>query len=218
MALPVSPRSRARKGSRGLTAVAATLAAMEKVTDARMAKYEGLVTKTASLNVKQLRMEFEELRQELRLAVLKALQAYDANKHKLSEERFVFGCMTNYLMSLRREAGAMKRTNFTTISLDWGTDGEQALSSSWTEGARGRIEVEALRFNPDLSPLEDDSELPVDLTDEEKAVLVMLIERMSHQEIADRLKIQKGEVVVHAKNLRTKLAYLRNDVSGVVAA
>jgi RNA polymerase sigma factor (sigma-70 family) len=187
---------------------------VEKVTDQQMAKYEGLVTKTASMNHRALKIEFDELRQELRISVLKALRSYDSqNSKKLPEKRFVFGCMANYLKDLYKVAGRAKRQG-ATISFDgWG---EGSLTTTSKESWRGQLESEVFQKH-DMSPLEG-LDLPADLSTEEKVVLVMLVENIPQQEIADRLNIDKEMVLQHKKNLKTKLAYLQNDAKGVVAA
>ena len=59
--------------------------------------YEGLVFSTAQMFYERVGFELDDLRQELRIKVLKALRTYDATRSRMSERRYVYALLANFV-------------------------------------------------------------------------------------------------------------------------
>jgi hypothetical protein len=190
------------------------------VTAERVARYEGLVVSTSRKFVNLLRIEEEDLKQMLREKVFKILGSYDPVRSKLPEERYVFGCLTNFITDLKQASIRGARIEF--LSLEHGANrlggaegivrqyiqGEVVGESAGPHGTHCEVLVDDVRLELTESRVDG---LPVDRT--EALVISLLYSKHSYAEIAIRLEITKLEVKSVVAGLRERFEDLRPSIN-----
>jgi len=168
--------------------------------------FEGLVVSTARMFASQVRMEEDDLAQELRIKVWTVIPKYDPTRSPLTLERYVFGALTNKIKDFKRGAGreAKRRVTF----------GIEFLHIEDMRGSESLPRQEA--FDGQFHYVERDEVfeqieegkfvLPAGVTATEARVLVLLMTDHSKGEIALRLGITKTEVFRAMTALREKFA------------
>lgn len=160
--------------------------------------YEGLVFRTTQMFAEQVGLEFDDMRQDLRLKVVVAKQAYRSSRSSQSEEAFVYGCIANYVKDLKKMAG--RKAKRVTIlhtqdfegedqTLDWFDFNYASVSHDEVFGS-----VESGRFV-----------FPATVTERERSVLILLGLALTRTEIADELGLSQWEVRASVGALRNKL-------------
>jgi DNA-directed RNA polymerase specialized sigma24 family protein len=190
---------------------------MVSATDDRakqLAQFEGLIITTSRMWAAQVRLEEEDLAQELRVKVWYALPKWDPTRSALSLERYIFGVVTNRIFDFKRSAAReRKRRDKNGLKFmhiedlggaaayrdDWGGDipnGQTRLDAHHCVGhdaVYGRVD-------------EGKFVLPSTLTEIEAHVLVLLMFEWSKPEIALRLSLSKFEIARIVERLKEKLA------------
>lgn len=179
--------------------------------DEDLAPFEGLVFSTARMFASQVKREEDDLAQELRIVVWRAVRKHDPTRSSLSLERYVFGCLTNKIRDYKRDAarehdrrerfgvGFLHIEDMRLISTDsdLGGDRQEAFDSRYNFMAReevyGRIEDGLF-------------ELPSTVTEQEADVLVMLMMDLTKPEIMLRLSLTRARVDACVDALREKFA------------
>lgn len=168
--------------------------------------FEGLVRTTARMFASQVKREEDDLAQELRVRVWRALVSYDPDKSRLSRERYVFQAVTNKIKDYKRDAAREVRrrddAGLTFLYIeDTFTDGTtetatERFASLYYHTTRDEVygEIEEGRFV-----------LPATITERETFVLLMLMMQHSKTEIVVRLGLTREEVDDVIVSLRDKL-------------
>jgi RNA polymerase sigma factor (sigma-70 family) len=175
--------------------------------------FEGLVHATARMFAAQVRREEEDLAQELRVRVWRAIDSYDPARSGLSLERYVYGAIANKIKDFKRDAARelqRRRANNLTflyiedmvLDRDHGGNGQR----------RSRQEVFDGRFNfatrDEVYGHIDEGllTLPSTVTEREAEVVVLLMLGSSRPDVAVRLGPGPPDVDACVRNLREKFA------------
>lgn len=157
--------------------------------------YEGLVFKTAQMFHGQVALELDDMRQELRLAVLKARRAYHPERSRLTERAYVYGCVANRVKDMKRDAA--RRRNGRLVVVHVSDD-----SLDWFEFTYRRVSHDEV-----FGAIEDGSfRLPATITDGEQEILLMLVVGYSQTEIASSQGVAYATVNASVRSLREKMA------------
>ncbi len=186
--------------------------------------FEGLVHSTARKFAPQLRREEEDLAQELRIVVWRAVRKHDPGRSSLPLKKYVFGCMTNRLKDFKRDAAreAKRREDngLTFLHIEDMTPGGMMEGSNPQEAFDSRynfIDRDEVYRRID----EGLFVLPAGVTELEATVLVFLMMEMTERDIVVRLGIMRAEVKACIGALQEKFADwspgLRDDSSCVVS-
>lgn len=183
----------------------------------RLSAFEGLVISTSRMFAGLVDREEEDLAQELRVRVWRAIETHDPAKSKVSLERYVFSVVTNKVKDFKRDAAReMKRRERFGLER-FG----QALSFGHIEDMRGEggasdhfdglhqfvardevyREVDEGRFT-----------LPATVTEREATVLLFAMMGMTKVAIAAKLTISRPAVDAAMAALREKFADWKPDV------
>lgn len=170
-----------------------------------MARYEGLIHKTASMYVGIVEEEFDDVVQILRVKVWRALEAFDPARSKLPVDRYVFGCMRNQVMDLLK-----KKRHGTLFIEDVAPVGgaEHMSHGSSAPGMRDKFDQRYLSVDhetvfggcEDVAPL-----IPSTLTERERQVVALLYLDYRQVEIAEMLDLKKGEMARMVSSVRVKM-------------
>lgn len=167
--------------------------------------YEGLVFKTASLVMEQRggnTDDFEDVRQELRVTVWKAIVAYVPAKAKQPIEKFVFTCLTNRVKDIHR------KRRLPEISMeDVAPNGSSGFDNHVV--TRDEFEAEHLAVEADLifaSVEEEHLRLPSTLDKTERAIVLLLYCGRTQTEAAEELALTRSQMETRVKRIREKLA------------
>ena len=171
--------------------------------------FEGLVHATARMYAAQVRREEEDLEQELRVRVWRAVATYDETRSSLSLERYVFQAITNKIKDFKRDAAreAQRRedSGMTLLHIE-------DIKVRWHSRNETQQEVFDGLFHfashDDVYGEVDEGEfvLPATVTAREADVLVLLMAGLNKRQVSDRLALTRGEVERSVASLRTKLA------------
>jgi RNA polymerase sigma factor (sigma-70 family) len=183
--------------------------------------YEGMVRKTAALNMSYWQDDYEDLCQFFRIKVWRALETFDPEKFSSKPdrngrtpiERYVFMCVTNGVKDVR------KRVRRDEVSIE---EKVMVRSQRGQEDFRGQAfeyqylssedTWEALQKHlagPDPNPL---PELPSTLSAQEKEIVRLLYLDRSRAEIAERLEMTRPELNSTISGIRAKMADWRPTV------
>lgn len=182
-----------------------------------LAPFEGLVFSTARMYSGLVRREEDDLAQELRVIVWRAVRKYDSSRSTLTLERFVFQAITNkikdYKRDAARESDRQKRhgvsfVHIEDVRLGWQdnspitSDRQEAFDSRYHFTERDDVygHVENERFV-----------LPAGVTERECAVLLLLMMECSRAEIVVQLQLSRADVCDAIASLRQKFADWRPD-------
>lgn len=174
--------------------------------------FEGLVHATARKFAPQLRREEEDLAQELRIVIWRAVTKHSTKRSTMTLERYVFMCMTNRLKDFKRDAAREARRrednglSFLHIE-DLCMSGEEGtpFGTPTQENFDGRYnfigrEEVYRRVEEGLFVL------PAGVTELEANVLVLLMMEVTEREIVLRLGVVRSEVKACIEALREKFA------------
>jgi DNA-directed RNA polymerase specialized sigma24 family protein len=179
--------------------------------------FEGLVHTTARMFAAQVRREEEDLAQELRVRVWRAIVTYDATKSPLSLERYVFQAVTNKIKDFKRDAVREARrredSGTTLLHIEDIRVRHNETAQEVFDGYFHYVSHDEVYGDID----EGSFELPATITASEAAVLVLLMMGLSKRQAAERLVVARGEVERSVGALRIKLADWRpTDSSRVI--
>lgn len=171
-----------------------------------------MVHATARMFAAQVRREEEDLEQELRVRVWRAIVTYDPSKSRLTLERYVFQAVTNKVKDFKRDAARENRRRE-----------ENGLTFLHIEDMRSPLGQDCPRrttvqevFDGYFNHATHDEVygrideglfvLPATVTDDEASVLLLLMMDMNRAEIAMRLAIARECVDASVVALRRKFA------------
>lgn len=188
--------------------------------------YEGLIFETARRIAAHVEADFDDIRQELRIKVWRALGSFDANRSSVTRDNFVFSCVMNAKKDLLKK----KRRGEAYIE-DFATDQHAGATPDSSEAARAsdyrrsRFEARYLALSEEMAYAEVDNErlmLPATLTGRERTVLLLLYRdwrQPNASEVARELGLTRSQIETTVASLRLKLADWRpaGDEAEVVA-
>lgn len=166
--------------------------------------YEGLVFKTASLVMEQRggnTDDFEDVRQDLRITVWKALVAFSPAKAKQPIDKFVFTCLTNRVKDIHR------KRRLPEISMeDVAPNGSSGFDNHVV--TRDEFEAEHLAVEAELvfaSVEEHALILPSTLSHDERQIVLLLYCDRTQTEAAEELGLTRSQMETRVKRIREKL-------------
>jgi RNA polymerase sigma factor (sigma-70 family) len=178
-----------------------------------MTSFEGLVFRTSRMYAAQVKKDPDDLAQELRIRVWKAISTYDPERSRTSLESYVFSVVQNKIKDYKRDAARAagrpvvlhiedmqlggKRTNN-----DVGSHAE--AKQELFDRLFNRIEAETV-----YAEVDDRYQLPSTVTEPERQVLMLLAAGCSRDEIVGLLGVTRGQVDGMVRVLREKLAHLK---------
>lgn len=172
-----------------------------------IAAYEGLVFKTSQMFHDQVGLELDDMRQELRLSVLKARRAFHSKRSRLTERAFVYGCVANRVKDMKRDAARRRNGRLVVVHV-----GEDSLD--WFEFTYRQVTHDEV-----FGAIEDGSfRLPATITDGEQEILLMLVVGYTQTEIASSQGIAYATVNASVRSLREKMADWRPNGTPVPVA
>jgi DNA-directed RNA polymerase specialized sigma24 family protein len=171
--------------------------------------FEGLVFSTARMFAAQVRREEEDLAQELRVRVWRAVATYDSSKTQLSLERYVFIAVTNKIKDAKRDAAReLERRRRHSVSFVYIED----MNTGFNEGRMPTQEIFDGFFNfatrEQVYGHIDEGllTLPSTVTGREANVVVLLMQGLSRPEITGRVGPGPPDVDACVRSLREKFA------------
>lgn len=183
------------------------MAGPNAITDEEVSRYEGLIFTTAQRYKPYVPDEFEDLQQMFRIKVWKALQSYDKNRSRMTQDRYVFSCVVNQGKDLIRSAkvfaedGARSASSIEDIAPeDTGSGGR---------GLRNRFEERYMSVDRDdvFAVIEEDGVLiPSTLGQTERSFLAFLYLGYSQTEIGTFLGLSKSAKDGAMASIRKKMA------------
>lgn len=177
-----------------------------------LSDYEGLVFTTARMFASIVRMEEDDLRQELRIRVWRAVETYDATKTRIPLKNYVYGCVANKIKDFKRNAARRAKYG---VEFEYIED-QLGLSDSPTVDAfvGEHLAVSREEVYGSVDGLLD---LPASVTPREARVLVLMMVGMSSPEIRLRLGVSRGELTGCMEGLRAKFSgWVYGDAEQVV--
>jgi RNA polymerase sigma factor (sigma-70 family) len=162
--------------------------------------YEGLCRKTASIYVKYVEEEYEDIVQLLHIKCWRALETYDPQKATQTVDKYVFMCMKNLCKDL------VKKKKREELHID---DIAPTMQSDSGHDVRDAFDLHYLGVREDEVYGEAEEELPLipsTLTETERAVVCLLFSDYRQKEIAVRLGIDRNLVGRAIKSIRVKMA------------
>lgn len=167
-----------------------------KLGDADIRPYEGLVITTASMLVREPRVqeEFDDVAQILRLTVARALVSYDRGKATQTVEKYVFSCVLN------RKKDILDRRVRTEDSLDArmereGDDAKRTEAKYLSDHEAGYAVAE-----------DQPVKLPATLTSFEVQVVVLMLREYNQTAVARELGVTRQRVRDAERQIRRKMA------------
>lgn len=163
----------------------------------------------------QVRREEEDLAQELRVRVWRAVATYDATKSPLSLERYVFQAVTNKIKDFKRDAArevkrreddGMTLLHIEDVRLGWQSrhDQQEAFDGVFHFATHEQV----------YGDIDEGSfALPATVTAREADVLVLLMMGLNRRQAAEHLTLERADVERDVLSLRDKLADWKPDNS-----
>lgn len=172
-----------------------------------LASFEGLVFTTARMFASQVRREEDDLAQELRVRVWRAVTSYDPAK-SASLERYVFSALTNKVKDFKRDAAReMKRREAYGITFLHIEDTFVSADSVATPAERfDQLHHHATHEQVYADVENEPFDLPGGVTDDERNVLALLVFGSTRNEIAVLLNLRRREVDLLVRSLRRKFS------------
>lgn len=178
--------------------------------------YRALVHKTASLILGHLEVvgapwaiedDFDDLVQTLWIKCWRAMGTYDAEKSRMTQDTYVFMCMTNQVKDIR------KRRRRGGVSLEALTDDLGLESVDQVAIAHLQVDCEVVYAEvEDTEPL-----LPNTLSVEELAILALLAQDYRQTEAAVLLGIEKRDMERAMRSIRAKMADWKPTAEALIA-
>lgn len=160
-----------------------------------IAAYEGLVFKTSQMFHDQVGLELDDMRQELRMSVLKARRAFNLGRSRMTERAFVYGCVANRVKDMKRDAARRRNGKLTVVHVD-----EQSFD--WFEFTYRRVSHDEV-----FGAIEDGSfRLPATVTEREREILLLLTVGYTQTEIASLQGAPYEAIRAAVRALREKMA------------
>jgi RNA polymerase sigma factor (sigma-70 family) len=171
--------------------------------EAKMLEYEGLVISTVRYwrHMITSDMEDEDIAQELRMKVWRALETFDPSKG-YPERNHVFGAVRNRVKDL---IGKKRRENFEEPNSSMHHDavyGESGVSG------RDVAVVEKMRELGEIRSSTGTTDLLIGLSKSEQRVAVMMIQGFNAPEIAGELQLAVSAVRVQIAKIREHVSVL----------
>lgn len=167
-------------------------------------RFEGLVFETArQIVMGGVELEFDDVKQLLRIKVWRAIQAHDAEHQRgLPLRRYVFMCLTN----LRKDLEKRPRRYNSSIdeirkrALDGCDEGGDAISD-WFDFRYLSIDAEQV-----YGPVEDELHLPCTLDAAERRLITLTMQGRPARQIEDELGLSCAQRKLAMRTVREKLA------------
>lgn len=180
-----------------------------------LARYEGLVFKTAQRYERalpDLREDLEDLRQIFRIKAWRALLSFDPSRSRMTRDAYVFSCLVNQGKSLLRKQGTVRKRGGAPFFI------EDVAPAPTANDARDAWDLEHLSLSEEdvFAVVEDVVTVPSTLSRNERLVLGMLYLDFSQTEAASVLGLTKREVEQAVKAIRTKMADWKPSSGGEV--
>lgn len=191
-----------------------TAVAEQRELNVQVAQFEGLVFSTARQIVAHgVELEFEDVRQLLRIKVLYAVRHYSEDRSALSLRRFVFGAVLN----VRKDIEKRPRRFLRSIE-DLRDDAHHRGSSAPADtGERAeRFDAQYLSVDAEQVYFEIEDQAPCwmsRLTDRERAVVKLRSDGLRLDEIDCALGLESGLAQTAMRSVREKLADWRPSAS-----
>lgn len=162
-----------------------------------ISKHSALIASTAHKFAPGLGMEEDDLRQDLTIKALRAMELYDAaRRHPRGEHGFVYQALANYLKDLYRDRIRRQNGKLETVHIE-----DTDVLESW------RIRQDAEEV---YRVVEDGSfSMPEDVTEGEREVIYLLVIGHTGVEIAGLLGVEYASIEATMRVLRVKFAALR---------
>lgn len=177
------------------------------IADADIAKYEGLVFRTAILYEGRVEgMDLDDLRQTFRIKVWTALQAYDPSRSSLPEGRYVFGCLYNQGKDLLRRK---KRRELYIEDIAPERTALTSNENSTYSNQRDKFEAKYMALQPEevYGLIEnEDAVVPNTLDHIERRVVCLIYANYNKGEIAKSLGLSRRELGIAFVGIETKMA------------
>lgn len=173
-----------------------------------LARFEGLVLSTSRMFAGQVRREEEDLAQELRIRVWRAIETHDPSHTRVPLERYVFYAISNKMRDFKRDAarekGRREREGLSFLHIEdlMQHGGGTGQPQDWFDALYHHVTREDVYGHVESEPYR----LDVDLTSIEQTVLVGLFLDYSRDEIAAEHGIERKLVDRTVASLRRKLA------------
>lgn len=170
-----------------------------------MGQFEGLILSTARMYATQVRWDEDDMAQELRVKVWRALKRYDPTRSSVPLRNYVYGAIANRVKDFKRDAARevnrQHRNGVSFCHLEAfdnrdGYDREEPLARFHS------VDHYAVYGSIDEGTLT----LPATLGDHEIKVLLLLMMEWSKPEIALRLAVSISQIHTIVGSLRRKLA------------
>lgn len=164
----------------------------------QLARFEGLIFKTAQLTVGAgVELEFEDVQQLLRVKAWKAVRDYSPERaHGLTLERYVFMCVFDQRKTIENK----KKRYECHIEDAAPAGGDEELIDAFHERYLSVDHQDVYGDIDDELPF-----LPNTLVTRERWVLTLLMRNYRQVEIAEALQITKRDVENAVRQLRSKL-------------
>lgn len=161
----------------------------------KLAEYEGLVMRTAQIYAPFVDEDEDDIRQELRIKVWKALDSYKPERATQPVNEYVFSCVRNRVKDLLKK----KRRPEDFI--------EDVLPPN-SAPARERFEARYLQVDEGavVEAKLDDCPLPSTLSRMEIEVVLLLVADYNQTEIARKLGVSRSRVRAAHASVRVKMA------------
>ena len=172
--------------------------------------YEGLVLSTSRMYASWVHRDEEDLAQELRVRVWRALQTYDSSKSSQTVERYVFGAITNKIKDFKRDAKRAADRGHVLHIEDFLTAHYSQLSDSimggHATGAERFADKHHFMEEEEAYDVLYDADLswPDGATDTERSVAELLVIGVSREEIADLMRIKRARIGLLLRSLRDR--------------
>lgn len=158
-----------------------------------------------------MKMEEDDLRQELWIKALKASRAFDPSKTKVSEENFVYMCLFNFVKDLkrveyRRHNGSMNH-NGKGRGREVFTEDIPVYERDFGASTHGEV----------YGIVDDRFTLPSTVTQSEERIILLLLVGYTQSEARECLGISGDRMRKHMTTIRTKFADWRPSETPVSA-
>jgi DNA-directed RNA polymerase specialized sigma24 family protein len=153
----------------------------------RLSKYEGLVKSTTKYWRHTIGEEFEneDIEQELRIKVLKALRKFDPDHpSRLDERRHVFGAVRNAVTDLQRKGNRLRVQEVLTPMMPGERVGMIEDHPEWSAFPQVPMPRNAAHA---VTTIPEKTEVIADLPESHQRIAMMIVVGYGKQEIVDRM-------------------------------
>lgn len=166
-------------------------------------KFEGLVFTTAKMHERWLGVELEDLQQVIRVKVWEAVEAFDESRYPHNRDlhlrSWVFGAVRNKMKDLIKSK--VRRDKYG-VHFNYIEDERTFRSEDALEGDAA-FDYKHMRHD---DPENEDLALPPTLTENERAVIALIVLDYRQREIAGTLEIPISHVERAMRSIRVKMA------------